>query len=50
MHSELIKCKNWCIEMEHKKADSSKRIGESCKIADQSIMGIEGNFKKINFD
>lgn len=50
MHEELIKCKNWCIEMEHTKADSSKRIGESCKSADQSIMGVEGNFKKINFD
>ncbi|VVC37055.1 Cellular retinaldehyde binding/alpha-tocopherol transport,CRAL/TRIO, N-terminal domain,CRAL-TRIO lipid [Cinara cedri] len=49
MQENLIKSKNWCIEMEHKKVDSSKRIGES-KITDQSIMGIEGNFKKINFD
>lgn len=49
MHENLIKRKNWCIEMEHTKADSSKRIGQS-KTADQSILGIEGNFKKLEFD
>lgn len=49
MHDELIKRKNWCIEMERMKADSSKRIGQS-KTADQSILGVEGNFKKLNFD
>lgn len=49
MHKELIKRKNWFIEMEHMKADSSKRIGQS-KTADKSILGVEGNFKKICFD
>jgi len=49
MHEELIKRKEWCIDMENSKADSSKRIGQS-KTADESILGIEGNFKKINFD
>lgn len=49
MHDELIKRKNWCIEMEGMKADSSKRIGQS-KTADESILGVEGNFKKISFD
>lgn len=49
MHEEFIKCKNWFIEMEYMKADSSKRIGQS-KTADNSILGIEGNFKKICFD
>lgn len=49
LHEELIKRKNWCIEMERMKADSSKRIGQS-KTADQSILGVEGNFKRLNFD
>lgn len=49
MHEELIKRRSWCLEMEGLKADSSKRIGQS-KTADQSILGIEGNFKKICFD
>lgn len=49
MHEELIKRKDWCIGLEHLKADSSKRIGQS-KTADESILGVEGNFKKLNFD
>lgn len=49
MHKELIKRKNWCTDMEQMKADSSKRIGQS-KTADESILGIEGNFKKLDFD
>lgn len=49
MHGELIKRRNWCIELEEMKANSSKRIGQS-KSADQSILGVEGNFKKLNFD
>lgn len=35
--------------MEKMKADSTKRIGQS-KTADASILGIEGNFKKLDFD
>lgn len=49
MQEELVKCKNWCIEMQYTKADSNKRIGQS-KTIDDSIMGVEGNFKKLNFD
>lgn len=49
MHEELIKRKNWCIEMSYMKADSSKRIGQS-KSSDETILGVEGNFKKLNFD
>ncbi|KAE9537286.1 hypothetical protein AGLY_006309 [Aphis glycines] len=49
MHEELIKRRNWCIAMEGLKSDSSKRIGQS-KTADKSILGVEGNFKKICFD
>ncbi|XP_015378749.1 PREDICTED: alpha-tocopherol transfer protein-like [Diuraphis noxia] len=49
MHEELIKRRSWCLAMEGLKADSSKRISHS-KTADQSILGIEGNFKKICFD
>lgn len=49
MHEELIKRRSWCVAMEELKADSSKRIGQS-KTTDQSIMGIEGNFKKLCFD
>lgn len=49
MHEELIKRKDWFAEMEHMKADSSKRIGQS-KTADVSILGVEGNFKKLSFD
>ncbi|XP_060853781.1 alpha-tocopherol transfer protein-like isoform X2 [Rhopalosiphum padi] len=49
MHEELIKRRSWCIAMEGMKADSSKRIGQS-KTADKSILGVEGNFKKLCFD
>ncbi|XP_060877757.1 uncharacterized protein LOC132950356 [Metopolophium dirhodum] len=49
MHEELIKRRSWCLAMEGLKTDSSKRIGQS-KTADQSILGIEGNFKKLCFD
>lgn len=48
-HEELIKRKNWCIEMSLMKADSSKRVGQF-KTSDLSILGIEGNFKKLDFD
>lgn len=49
MHEELIKRKNWCIEMSYMKADSSKRMGRS-NSSDETILGVEGNFKKLNFD
>jgi len=49
MHEELIKCKDWCIQMQCMVANSGKRIGK-LKTADQSILGVEGNFKKLNFD
>lgn len=49
MHEELIKRKQWCIDLQNAKADSRKRIGQT-KTADESILGVEGNFKKLNFD
>lgn len=49
MHEELIKRRSWCLAMEGLKADSSKRISQS-KTVDQSILGVEGNFKKLCFD
>lgn len=49
MHEELIKRRSWWIAMEGLKSNSSKRIGQS-KTADKSILGVEGNFKKLCID
>lgn len=49
MYLEMVKSRDWFLEMEHVKADSRKRLIQK-QNGDESILGIEGNFKKLNFD
>ncbi|XP_050443300.1 alpha-tocopherol transfer protein-like [Adelges cooleyi] len=49
LHAEFIKRSDWFVEMEHVKADSSKRVSQKIG-GDQTILGVEGNFKKLCVD